>query len=291
MSQCRKTQPDTRGNNSKFSKNSKNNDWGLLSALMARTSEDDWYIDSGATNHMTKNKDWIQDFKGSAGERITVADNSNLMATGRGYVHVNLKTESKPKVISDVLHVPKLSTNLLSVSALTRKNLITVFDDLNCKVYLKDNCQIIGKPVVTGTNENGLYKLDTCRGNALVAVDNRQSHELWHKRLGHLNDRSMDLLQKGLATGIKFNNSDRKSCISCVMGKQTRLPFSHTGRQRACELLELLYADVCGPINDASWSGAKYIFVLVDDFSSMTFGYFMKNKSEVVKAFIEFKTW
>ncbi|KOB66601.1 Uncharacterized protein OBRU01_14307 [Operophtera brumata] len=43
-----------------------------------------------------------------------------------------------------------------------------------------------------------------------------QDFQLWHKRLGHLCRVSMDLLRKGLDTGVEYTAVDKEPCIPCV---------------------------------------------------------------------------
>lgn len=52
--------------------------------VLLTSKDDNWCIDSGTTNHMTNNKDLIQNLEISEGQTITVSDNSNLQATGNG---------------------------------------------------------------------------------------------------------------------------------------------------------------------------------------------------------------
>ena len=92
-----------------------------------------------------------------------------------------------------------------------------------------------------------------------------------------------------MASGIDYNLSNRES-VACVSGKLFRKPFTGSGRERETRLLELIYA-VCGPMPETSWSGARYVFILVDDFSAITFSYFMKHKPEAAAAFKQLKAW
>ena len=73
----------------------------LALAFVANLSPAEWTIDSGATKHMCTHRQWFCD--------------------------IRIKTETGFKMIKDVLYVPDLSANLISVSALT-------------KVGLKVNC-------------------------------------------------------------------------------------------------------------------------------------------------------
>ena len=143
--------------------------------------------------------------------------------------------------------------------------------------------------VATATDFNGIYKLNVKSMKSFTAIK-RTTQELWHKRLGHLNDRSMALLRNGMAHGVQYLNSERKPCIACIQGKQSRSPFKKSGSQRGTTFLKLVHADLCGPMSEPSWSGARYLFSLIDDFSAMTFGYFLKTKDQVLEVFKEFKT-
>ena len=122
--------------------------------------------------------------------------------------------------------------------------------------------------LLTGTNRNDLYKLDTeslpC--NAYSVISCKQTQELWHKWLDHLNDRSMTLLRKGMATGIEHDEFSKKSCVACINGKQTKLPLHAEGQKRAENFLEILHADICGPFLTLSWLSTRHVFHLIDDF-------------------------
>lgn len=73
----------------------------------------------------------------------------------------------------------------------------------------------------------------------------------------------------------------------CCEGKQSRLPFSHIGK-RSTDLLEIVHADVCGPMEVKSINGSRYFLLLVDDFSRMSFAYFLKSKCDVFSCFKQF---
>ncbi|KAK2574724.1 hypothetical protein KPH14_013034 [Odynerus spinipes] len=93
ISQCRKMQqkPSVRTSQNVDNNYTKNKNWSLLTAQMAKSSEECWYIDSGATNHMTHNKEWVREFKKHDQQTITVANNTTLHTTGSGHVKIKLK--------------------------------------------------------------------------------------------------------------------------------------------------------------------------------------------------------
>lgn len=54
-------------------------------------------------------------------------------------------------------------------------------------------------------------------------------------------------------------------------------------------MLELVYADVCGPISPITPAGNRYFILFVDDFSKKMLVYLVKEKSSVFDVFKKFK--
>ena len=54
------------------------------------------------------------------------------------------------------------------------------------------------------------------------------------------------------------------------------------------KILELIHSDVCGTFQITSLEGAKYFLTFIDDFSKMTFVYFLTTKSKVFEKFVQF---
>ena len=110
---------------------------------------------------------------------------------------------------------------------------------------------------------------------------------LWHVRYGHLNFDSLSQLQKqGMVKGLPTFKRENVKCESCIFGKQHRETFP-TSSWQANRRLQLVHSDICGPLQ-TSLGGCKYFLLFVDDFSRMTWVYFLKQKSE---AFEKFKTF
>lgn len=275
-------------------------------SVLAAFSSDDWIVDSGCTTHMCKNKQWFVDLDINKKFIVTVANNEKLNCNGIGNVYVMFPNNVK-KTISNVMYVPYLSTNLLSVNRLTQNGYSVKFDNNVC--LISDNK---GQVIASANNCNGIYKLNVlpaigltehCSQNTQVdhrcsgmVNDNTQeaayavSPELWHKRLGHLSYKGMCALRDKLADGVHFSNvGNLKDCESCIKGKQAMLSFPKGKAKRAHRCLELIHSDVCGPMSESSWGGHRYLLTFTDDFSRKTFGYLMKNKNEVMFHFRNFK--
>lgn len=80
-------------------------------------------------------------------------------------------------------------------------------------------------------------------------------------------------------------------CESCEMGKQSRRSFPRSSQSNTSNVLELIDSDVCGPMQTESINGSKYFLIFIDDYSRMTWVYFMKSKSEVLSKFKIFKPY
>lgn len=69
----------------------------------------------------------------------------------------------------------------------------------------------------------------------------------------------------------------QKICEGCIFRKMHRLTFTKTS-WRAKALLDLVHANVCGPIQTPSISGKRYFLSFVDDYRGMMWVYFLKKK-------------
>ncbi|CAH8263378.1 unnamed protein product [Arabidopsis lyrata] len=66
---------------------------------------------------------------------------------------------------------------------------------------------------------------------------------------GHVNLKTVKtMFQQGIVHGLPEVNEEKKLCESCLVGKQTRQVFPKATMFRATKPLELLHADLCGPI-------------------------------------------
>ncbi|KAK2974562.1 hypothetical protein RJ640_002471 [Escallonia rubra] len=174
--------------------------------------------------------------------------------------------------------LPSLAFNLMSVSRLTK--------DLNCCIsFFPDHClfqdlmtkQTIGK----GHVSDGLYILDAWVPRS-VACSGVVSPFEAHCRLGHP---SLPVLKKLCP---QFHDISSVDCESCHFAKHHRSSLSPRVNKRVEFAFELVHSDVWGPCPILAKSGFRYFVTFVDDFSRMTWIYFMKNRSEVFAHFSAF---
>ena len=258
---------------------------------------DQWYIDSAATRHMTFNKDALLDFRYFSPEEqsdVYLGDDSAVSAVGEGKIRLPVNgPNGKHIALENVAYVPGLAKNLLSVSTITRKNNAEVrFDKYKC-VVVKDNHQhVIGHCVngrlyqvgVPDTDDAAYFTTSGMRASAVAK-------QTWHFRLGHLNIQNVDkLMNKNMVSGMKMiTNKNVTSldnpCEGCLFGKMSKLPFPKRSNHHAKDLLEIVHTDLCGPMEIPSHGGSRYVLMFTDDCSRYTTVYFLKRKSETLGKF------
>ncbi|KAH6831338.1 hypothetical protein C2S53_010991 [Perilla frutescens var. hirtella] len=105
--------------------------------------EKDWIVDSGCSNHMTGDKEKLQDTKEYRGGQIVVtADNSKLPIAHIGKTLITPRFSPSQVQLQDVYHVPGMKKNLLSVAQMTDTGKYLLFGPKDVKVY--QNLKVIG---------------------------------------------------------------------------------------------------------------------------------------------------
>lgn len=246
-------------------------------------NSNEWYIDSGASQHMTPNGDLLIESKPISVKEIVTANNAKMKTSRVG--KVMLRVNEDEIEVDDVLHVPGLSANLLSISRMVKNGNTVIFNKDGCTVYNSSNVQ-----VVQLKESDGVYKMRSETVECLLSSELVTSAVTWHRRLGHINYQDLCKMRNGVVDGIEFPDvaNGLKNCEVCLQGKQARLPFKKVGNRSKC-ILELVHSDLCGPMENASFGGAKYFLTFIDDFTRKYFVYFLKCKSEVLEKFKEFK--
>lgn len=109
---------------------------------------------------------------------------------------------------------------------------------------------------------------------------------LWHKRLVHISrDRMTRLVKDGILPSLDF--SDFETCIQCLKGKMAK--GNKKGATRSSNLLEVIHTDISGPY-PASITGHTSFITFIDDYSRYMHLYLIKEKSESLQTFTDFKT-
>lgn len=170
-------------------------------------------------------------------DEISVANNAKLRVKSTGKVLMNIDCEGETKTIpvNDVLHVPDLSVNLLSVSQIVLKDYTFVFDKSGCKIYDSNN-----KLHSTGRHVNNSFIMNLAKPQCNFSTDKTDevTRDLWHRRMAHLNRKDLLKLKDGLTSGVSFNDKSIPStspCVCSVLTRKTIAPSISKKRFASCK--------------------------------------------------------
>ena len=155
---------------------------GNLSAFVSASNPNYWLVDSGATDHMTAHSNLLYDItRTSQKQSIGIANGDRVLVEGVGKMNLFSST-------SDALLIPNLSSNLLSVSKITKKlNCNAIFSPYDVVFQDLASGMILGE----GKERGGLYVMDTDSFAKVfhARMDKDQDSLLWHRRTGHPSDK------------------------------------------------------------------------------------------------------
>ncbi|GJS12201.1 putative ribonuclease H-like domain-containing protein [Tanacetum coccineum] len=173
-----------------------------------------------------------------------------------------------------------------------------LFDDTEC-IVLSPNFNLIDESQVLlrVPRKNNMYSVDlknivpkgglTC----FFAKATSDESKLWHRRLGHLNFKTMNKLVKGnLVRGLPSNLFENdQTCVACQKGKQHIASCKSKTENSVSLPLHLLNMDLFGPTFVKSLMKKMYCLVVTDDYSRFTWIFFLATKDEtsgILKSFI-----
>nr|GEX66191.1 retrovirus-related Pol polyprotein from transposon TNT 1-94 [Tanacetum cinerariifolium] len=117
-----------------------------------------------------------------------------------------------------------------------------------------------------------VYVLDMtsfAQESCLFAKASKNLNWLWHKRLAHLNFKTINKLAKQnlvIELPLLVYSKD-KPCSACEKGKHHRASFKTKQTSSIKKYLHLLHMDLFGPVTPRSIKHEKYSLVIVDEYS------------------------
>ncbi|PON46941.1 hypothetical protein PanWU01x14_247850, partial [Parasponia andersonii] len=119
-----------------------------------------------------------------------IGDGTKLNITHTG--STNLPSTTGSFLLSDILCVPKMKQNLISISKLCNSNNMSV-EFLLTHFFVKD--LRTGAPLVRGFNKDGVYEWPTQMSKPSVALTTiKTSPPNWHDHLGHPSKKILKLI-------------------------------------------------------------------------------------------------
>ncbi|GJV82552.1 putative ribonuclease H-like domain-containing protein [Tanacetum coccineum] len=211
--------------------------------------DDKGYWDSGCSRHMTENISYISEYEPYDGGYVSFGHGGGNI-TGKGTIKIVLFTDSECLVLGKdfkiddsyvLLRTPRqhnmysidlnniVPHKIFSVSQICDNKNSVLFTDSECLVLGKDFKLIDDTHVFLRTpRHQNMYSIDlknviphknlTC----LIAKASVDESMMWHRRLGHLNFKTMNkLVRNNLVKGLpskSFKNDH--TCVACLKGKQ-----------------------------------------------------------------------
>ena len=245
-----------------------------------------WLLDSRATHHLTTDLNNLalhQPYTG--GEEVTIADGIGLPITHTGSAllptpHCSLK-------LRDVLYVPNVKRNLISVYKMCNTNDVSI-EFFPTHFQVKDLS--MGDQLLQGRTKNELYEwpVQLSSPMSLFASPNQKPDLLsWHARLGHSALPVLKSVVLNFSLPVSLFSTNDLFCSDCLINKCHKLSF-YSNIIASSHPLEYLYTDVWSfPV--VSIDGYKYCLVIVDLYTRYTWLYPLNLKSQVIDTFIRFK--
>ena len=160
-----------------------------------------WYLNSGCSQHMTKDRSLLKVFESKKCGNVTFGDGSKPQIKGKGTISLL----GLPN-ISNVLYVEGLKVNLLSISQICDQDFIVLFSKGKFLVLNE-----FGKKLISNVSI-----LDNCYGlvSDFDIVCNSiclPNEDLWHQRMGHASYKHLSIVSKhesvlGIPMPSKVNN-------------------------------------------------------------------------------------
>nr|GEY35799.1 putative ribonuclease H-like domain-containing protein [Tanacetum cinerariifolium] len=233
--------------------------------------KDKGVIDSRCSRHMIGNMSYLSDFEELNGRYVAFGGNPK-----GGKISGKDKIRTGKLNFDDVYFVKELKFNLFSVTQMCDKKNSVLFTDTECLVLspdfkLSDENQVLLR-VLRKDNMYNVNLKNIVPSRDLTCLFEKATIDesnLWHRRLGHNNFKTMNKLVKGnLVTGLPtkvFENDN--TCVACKKGKQHRASCKTKPVSSVKQPLYRLHMDLFGPTFVKSLNKKRYCLVVTDDYS------------------------
>ena len=180
-------------------------------SIQANPFDPVWYPDSGATNHITANLGKLSlhfEYQGNHQHQVGNGIGLRIANIGSSTIHIS----STPLKLQDILHVPHITKNPLSISQLTKDN------DVYCEFHVNDyfiKDRATGQTLLRGRTKDELYYLPLPISTKKTLVGEKASFEQWHRRLGHSSKRIVRSIITTNKLPLLQQNNNYSICSSC----------------------------------------------------------------------------
>ncbi|GKA67723.1 ribonuclease H-like domain-containing protein [Tanacetum coccineum] len=178
-----------------------------------------------------------------------------------------------------------------------KKNSV-LFTDTECFVLSPDfQLADVSQVLLKVPRKNNMYSIDMKNIvpkkslNCLVTKATLDESMIWHRRLGHVNFKTINkLVKENLVRGLPTKHFENdQTCVACLKGKQHKASCKSKIQNSITQPLFMLHMDLFGLTFVSSLMNKKYCLVVTDDYSRFTWVFFLATKDEtsgILKSFI-----
>ncbi|CAM9767451.1 unnamed protein product, partial [Sphacelaria rigidula] len=118
------------------------------------------------------------------------------------------------------------------------------------------------------------------------------SADIWHRRLIHLNQRSMDILRRQKGTGVEYQDKP-SPCDVCEIAKHKQTSHPKKTTRELSRPGQLVYINNMGPTQTPARSKGgtfSYVYKFTDDYSRVKEVFLLRHKTETTEALHAYNT-
>jgi len=240
-------------------------------------------FDSGASDHISSNREAFTNFKSIPLHPISIADNRILRAVGKGDITISIPNGklSTQIILRNVLYSPDIAFTLISLSKADKGGYSTLIKNGKMELLDRKTDQTIGQV----SQINGIWRFDQAdeAGNQSTALVAMTLHDL-HRSMAHVSSAALlKLVKENKITGIELTDDSEEFCETCVQAKIKRAPFPKEREQVDLAFGDVFHSDVWGPARVTSLGGNRYWSTFIDQGKRWGFLEPMKAKSQTMK--------
>ncbi|GJR75575.1 retrovirus-related pol polyprotein from transposon TNT 1-94 [Tanacetum coccineum] len=173
-------------------------------------------------------------------------------------------------IISRVYYVEGLKHNLFSVGQFCDGGLEVAFRQHSCHIRNYDMVDLLNGSRTTNLYSISLNDMMSASPVCLLTKASSTKSWLWHRRLNHLNFRTLnELARNNLVRGLPMLKYDKDHLRpSCQLGKSKKASHPLKAENTNTEVLHTLHMDLCGPMRTKVIT-ERICLVIVDDYTDL----------------------
>ena len=183
----------------------------------------------------------------------------------------------KQKMAFSAIAVPGLGRHLFSPFVASRMGVVTIFDSVQLRLEMGD----VTVPMKRLDNNTILCSISLELDNPTTTAMRAESADLWHRRSGHINSRSLDVLRKVEGNGIGYTGNV-EACDVCAFWKSAQQAHPKKATYDIKQPFQLVLADLMGPMSPPALGGFQYVSKFVDQQTKWKEVFLIKAKSDAI---------